>query len=85
MCVLTVYKNQLEEFWKDVDGEHLAKGLQEAITKTRNQIYYLQRQLLVYQKMVKEYAGASADVQQKIENVFQAMSSIGSVAMLTGM
>lgn len=82
---LTKYKNELKTFWNDVDGEHLAEALQAALTSTKNQLYYLQKQLGFYQKMVNEYQGASADVQQKIENVFQAMSSIGGIAAVAGM
>ena len=82
---LTAYKNELKTFWNDVDGERLAEALQAALTSTKNQLYYLQKQLGFYQKMVNEYQGASADVHQKIENVFQAMSSIGGIAAVAGM
>lgn len=82
---LEKYKNELKNFWDDVEGERLADSLQMAVTSTRNQLYYLQKQLGFYQKMVHEYQGASADVQQKIENVFQTMSSIGGIAAVAGM
>ena len=82
---LTKYKNELKTFWDDVDGERLAEALQTALTSTKNQLYYLQKQLAFYKKMVSEYGGASADVQQKIENVFQTMSSIGGIAAVAAM
>lgn len=43
------------------------------------------REMLIHKKMVAEYSSASADVQQKIENAFQAMSNIGDVVSLAGM
>lgn len=82
---LTTYKDQLKMFWDDVDGMNLSKALQAALTSTNNQLFYLQKQLAFYKKMVDEYKNASADVQQKIENVFQAMSNIGDVVSLGGM
>ena len=82
---LTTYKNQLKMFWDDVDGMNLSKALQAALTSTNNQLFYLQKQLSFYKKMVAEYSSASADVQQKIENAFQAMSSIGGIAAVAGM
>jgi hypothetical protein len=82
---LTTYKDQLKMFWDDVDGMNLSKALQAALTSTNNQLFYLQKQLFFYKKMVAEYSSASADVQQKIENAFQAMSNIGDVVSLAGM
>lgn len=82
---LEKYKNELKIFWDDVEGDRLAKSLQMAVTSTRNQLYYLQKQLGFYKRMVREYHGASADVQQKIESVFQTMSNIGDVVSLAGM
>lgn len=82
---LEKYKNELKIFWNDVEGERLADSLQMAVTSTRNQLCYLQKQLGFYQRMVREYHGASADVQQKIESVFQTMSNIGDVVSLAGM
>ena len=82
---LTTYKDQLKMFWDDVDGMNLSKALQAALTSTNNQLFYLQKQLFFYKKMVAEYSSASADVQQKIENTFQAMSSIGGIAAVAGM
>ena len=82
---LTTYKDQLKMFWDDVDGMNLSKALQAALTSTNNQLFYLQKQLSFYKKMVAEYSSASADVQQKIENTFQAMSSIGGIAAVAGM
>lgn len=82
---LTTYKDQLKMFWDDVDGMNLSKALQAALTSTNNQLFYLQKQLSFYKKMVAEYSSASADVQQKIENAFQAMSSIGGIATVAGM
>ena len=77
--------DQLKMFWDDVDGMNLSKALQAALTSTNNQLFYLQKQLSFYKKMVAEYSSASADVQQKIENAFQAMSSIGGIAAVAGM
>lgn len=82
---LTTYKDQLKMFWDDVDGMNLSKALQAALTSTNNQLFYLRKQLSFYKKMVAEYSSASADVQQKIENAFQAMSSIGGIAAVAGM
>ena len=82
---LTTYKDQLKMCWDDVDGMNLSKALQAALTSTNNQLFYLQKQLSFYKKMVAEYSSASADVQQKIENAFQAMSSIGGIAAVAGM
>mgnify|MGYP000103866294 FL=1 len=82
---LTTYKDQLKIFWDDVDGMNLSKALQAALTSTNNQLFYLRKQLSFYKKMVAEYSSASADVQQKIENAFQAMSSIGGIAAVAGM
>ena len=82
---LTTYKDQLKMFWDDVDGMNLSKALQAALTSTNNQLFYLRKQLSFYKKMVAEYCSASADVQQKIENAFQAMSSIGGIAAVAGM
>ena len=82
---LTTYKDQLKIFWDDVDGMNLSKALQAALTSTNNQLFYLRKQLSFYTKMVAEYSSASADVQQKIENAFQAMSSIGGIAAVAGM
>lgn len=82
---LEKYKNELKTFWDDVEGDRLSKSLQMAVTSTRNQLYYLQNQLGFYKQMVQEYRGASADVQQNIENVFEAMSKIGDVVSLAGM
>ena len=62
---LTTYKDQLKMFWDDVDGMNLSKALQAALTSTNNQLFYLQKQLSFYKKMVAEYSSASADVQQK--------------------
>mgnify|MGYP004472243565 FL=1 len=82
---LTTYKDQLKMFWDDVDGMNLSKALQAALTSTNNQLFYLRKQLSFYKKMVAEYSSASADVQQKIENAFQAMSSIGGITAVAGM
>ena len=82
---LTTYKDQLKIFWDDVDGMNLSKALQAALTSTNNQLFYLRKQLSFYKKMVAEYSSASADVQQKIENAFQAMASIGGIAAVAGM
>lgn len=82
---LTTYKDQLKIFWDDVDGMNLSKALQAALTSTNNQLFYLRKQLSFYKKMVAEYSSASADVQQKIENAFQAMSSIGGIVAVAGM
>ena len=78
-------ENLDDVFWDDVDGMNLSKALQAALTSTNNQLFYLQKQLSFYKKMVAEYSSASADVQQKIENAFQAMSSIGGIAAVEGM
>ena len=59
---LTTYKDQLKMFWDDVDGMNLSKALQAALTSTNNQLFYLQKQLSFYKKMVAEYSRASADV-----------------------
>lgn len=57
---LTTYKDQLKMFWDDVDGMNLSKALQAALTSTNNQLFYLQKQLSFYKKMVAEYSSASA-------------------------
>ena len=77
---LTEYEGQLGEFWDDDEGMTLAKALQEALTTTNSRLDHLKTQLAFYRKMVAEYGGAAADVQEKIENVLQTMSSIGAVA-----
>lgn len=79
---LQEYRAQLVEFWDDSEGEKLGKLLVEAISKTNNQLFYLKKQLAFYRKMVAEYGGASAEVQQGIENALQAISSIGGVAAI---
>lgn len=80
---LTAYKEQLKDFWNDLEGETLGKALQAALTNTNNQLFYLRKQLAFYKKMVAEYSGAAADVQSNIENVLQTMSSIGGVVSMT--
>ncbi len=82
---LTEYKSQLAKFWDDEDGAKLANALQEGLTNTNNQLFYLKKQLAFYRKLVAEYGGAAADVQEKIENVLQTMSSIGAVAGMATM
>lgn len=79
---LQEYRAQLAEFWDDNEGEQLGKMLVDAITKTNNQLFYLRQQLAFYKKMVTEYGGASAEVQQGIENALQAISSVGGIAAL---
>ena len=77
---LTEYKSQLIKFWNDEEGAKLADALQQGLTNTNNQLFYLKKQLAFYRKLVAEYGGAAADVQDKIENVLQTMSSISAVA-----
>ncbi len=82
---LTEYKSQLGKFWDDEEGMKLAEALQQELTTTNNRLTYLKQQLGFYQKLVTEYGGAAADVQEKIENVFQAMSSLSGIAAVAGM
>lgn len=79
---LEEYKNQLGEFWDDEQGADIAKGILNAIKTTASSLSYISLQLAYYKKLVSEYSGASADVQQNIDNMLQSIASVGQVAAM---
>ena len=79
---LAEYKNQLGEFWDDEQGVEIAKGILNAIQTTESSLNYISIQLAYYKKLVNEYSGASAEVQQNIDNMLQSIASVGQVAVM---
>lgn len=77
---LTEYKNQLCEFWDDEQGMEIAKGILSAIQTTESSLSYISLQLAYYKKLVSEYSGASAGVQQNIDNMLQSVAAVGQIA-----
>lgn len=77
---LVEYKAQLAEFWDDAQGMEIAKGISNAIQTTESSLNYISIQLGYYKKLVNEYSGASAEVQQNIDNMLQSIAAVGQVA-----